>query len=328
MVRLLLEKGLSPTMLDGSGDAPIHLSLEGLLDSEQVCKATVPESLVQDSRMKALVTLCTVGKSVNLTTGDNQLTPLHRAIKPANTNHFCEGQFVFGRAIAIVLLKNGADPSARDISGHTAFHMAATVIDPGFIKLIANSPGVDINAVTNNKLGDSALHIAVREIRCHCHTGVSCLRATILSTLILVGVNKDARNRANETALHLLVNVPQGRPVCEVSLELMLTSGARIDIQDYFGSTPIHLAAENRQEEVLRLLLKYVHSGKKGTEVLEMKDHLGRTPWACVKGKGKKKIIGILSRQFHERELEAATELEQSPLNDSDIMEDVSPEET
>ena len=54
-------------------------------------------------------------------------------------------------------------------------------------------------------------------------------------------------------------------------MELLLTSGAQVNIQDIDGNTPLHKAAENLDLEAASILLKY-------GAVLTIKNEIGMSP--------------------------------------------------
>jgi ankyrin repeat protein len=68
------------------------------------------------------------------------------------------------------------------------------------------------------------------------------------------------------TPLHEAVN--EGNIAC---VELLLTSGAQINIQDIDGNTPLHKSAENLDLEATSILLKY-------GAVLSIKNEIGMSP--------------------------------------------------
>ncbi|KAF8535703.1 ankyrin repeat-containing domain protein [Trichophaea hybrida] len=290
VVELLLKRGGAVDVYDIKGDAPIHVAMEGILDSNTVCKASVVEDIVNDPRLDALRTLCKQGASANICTASKS-SPLHLAINPRAADHYCNGQYVVGRAIASLLLQHGADPNARDREGLTPLHLAAQKNDPKFefFELLSATAGINLNAQSSNQLGDTALHHAIRRAQCSCKFPPEpCRRGIITEALLKVGCDVDAINGTRETALHLAAD-----SCCTAAVQALLEKDARVDKMDAKGETAIHISAAGKWEEVLKVLLS-----KCRREWMEIENLKGHTAWDLVKGRGKKKVVGILDENY------------------------------
>jgi ankyrin repeat protein len=292
----LISRGLDVEEWDCQGDAPIHLAMESVIDSTFVCGSSEATAVELTKRMKSLRLLAETG-AVDVPTRDDGATPLHRVIDPKGMHHYCRGSHIIARSMAKILLENGADPNARDYDGKSVIHIAVEKPNIGLLEaLIAltnPSEPIDLNSCVRNKIGDSPLHHAIRNNPCGCHDDdlSFCLRGFVVDSLIGLGVKVDLQNRNLETPLHLVAGKEYS---CSHAVEMLILAGARVDIPDALGESPVHIAAEMRREDTIRLLLK----NGKGKELLEMRDSKGRTPAECVKGKGKKKVDGILHRWY------------------------------
>jgi len=125
----------------------------------------------------------------------------------------------------LLLLGRGADIEARDAEGNTPFIEAIIAGNsPGMEQLFRR--GADIN--TRNFKGDTALHITASMDR------------TDLSTQLLDwGVSIHARNAQNRTPFQ---NAVAGSP----RLIRAFLSRDRLNSSDDFGSTPLHIAVQER----------------------------------------------------------------------------------
>lgn len=90
--------------------------------------------------------------------------------------------------------------------------------------------------------GDNQLHIGVMQ-------GYLSAVSTIISLIPHPSV-LDFQNNLHQTAVHISVLTRQARMT-----QLLVLSGARIDIQDSNGNTPIHLACQNGDVDCLQSLM-------------------------------------------------------------------------
>ena len=174
-----------------------------------------------------------------------------------------------------LLAKNPSSLHSRNSCGATALHWAVWKDERSIVQLLIRA-GADINA--KNEEGDTPLHIAA--LRGH---------DVLLDQLIAPGVNIDQRNKAGHTALHIAAanghNMVveyllatkadpstldgQGRHVLHHAIDnkrfsrdvetirLLLAHGFMNQEADFNNMTPLHLAVQLCQYDVISLLLDY-----------------------------------------------------------------------
>jgi ankyrin repeat protein len=294
VLKVLLDRKVKANTLDNLGNAPIHLALEGLLDSSLVCKAVSTEDVInKDIRLDIIRILASSGsQTINIQARDCGYTPLHRAIRPAAPHHFCQGQYAFGRAVATLLLSLGANPTIPDCKGRTPLHLAAARGDFLWVEVLGQKPAIDVRM--SNKIGDTPLHYAIRNVGCQCDLRVlRCRRAAMVQTLLQLGADPNSQNLDGETPLQ----VSMGQD-CNLLVDRLLARGARIDTQDRTGATPLRVMAEQKNDKLLKKFLEYANKDGKGCEIMDTPDGNGDTVWNAVKGVGKKKIMGMLNEKY------------------------------
>jgi|GEM_PF-2766675 len=191
-----------------------------------------------------------------------------------------------------LLLLSPTTVNARDSSGNTPLHKAASVGKKEVVELLL-AHGADVKArieVDNEKdaIGDTPLHVAVSRGRTEvaelllAHGAEINARNEFLATplhwtdfsgskevvalLLAKGADVNARNRVGSTPLYRAVSVGKKDVV-----DLLLAHGAEINAKNEFGETPLHDAAFGGSREVVALLLA------KGADV-NTRNRLGETP--------------------------------------------------
>ena len=183
----------------------------------------------------------------------------------------------FGLEGVVQLL--ATDPSSlssRNNYGATALHWAAWMDERSTVQFLIRA-GADMNAKTETENGDTPLHIAA--LRGH---------IVLLGQLVALGVNIDQQNKVGHTALHiaaanghntlvkyLLTKADastvdgQGRHVLHHAIDkrgssrdvetirLLLEHGVMYQKADFNNMTPLHLAVQTTQSDVISLLLDY-----------------------------------------------------------------------
>ena len=164
MVRILLSKGADPTITDSRGYNPFHLA-------------------AYHGHMKISSLLV---NSMNMCKNKNRdiekisyMTPLHKAVSVGNYN------------IVNLLIKKGADISAKNGRGETVLHIASKKGDKDILSaLLKNNPNLE--AEENN--GRTPLHFAIK--------GGD---VEIVDLLIRSGSNIESSDKYGDTPLHIAV---------------------------------------------------------------------------------------------------------------------------
>lgn len=136
---------------------------------------------------------------------------------------------------------------------------------------------------------DSKLHSEIYNIF---HQGNSEVVASLLQAVNINGENSD-----KETYLHQAAYKGHDKTVA-----LLLNQGAKLDIQDQFGSTALHHAAYHGHQAIVQLLLK-----QKIT--LDIQNKVGRTPLNEAARQGHEEIVALLLNEGASFENKQAAEL-------------------
>ncbi len=121
-------------------------------------------------------------------------------------------------ALAVDLLRHGAELPPPDRQGYTALHYAAASIwDEGAIREIAKQIAPNVRS----QRGETPLHVAAA------NGNRNAIRA-----LLEVGADPDVVNADGDTPLHILAGM-----VLPVTAEILIQGGANIDARDRRGQT-------------------------------------------------------------------------------------------
>lgn len=189
------------------------------------------------------------GSTVNPENARNGWSPLHlAAIFNKNDSYF---------DVIDALLKNGARIDAKDNDEKTPLYHLAGQADVRTVQLLLDyKPRIDIKS----NEGETPLTEAIR----HGNVGV-------VKLLIKHGSKVNARNAVYKRwPIH--VAAIQNRNDSHFSvIEALLKSGARIDVKDIKGRTPLHHLARHADIKTVRLLLNRDSN-------VNVKDYNGQTP--------------------------------------------------
>ena len=176
-----------------------------------------------------------------------------------------------------LLAKDPSSLTSRNNYGATALHWAVWKDERSIVQFLIRA-GADMNAKTETENGDTPLHIAA--LRGH---------IVLLGQLVALGVNIDQRNKVGHTALHIaaanghniLVKyqlntkadastvdgqrrhvlhhaIARRDPSRDVeTIRLLLEHGVMYQKADFNNMTPLHLAVQTSQRDVVSLLLDY-----------------------------------------------------------------------
>ena len=169
--------------------------------------------------------------------GGSHTTPLHAASVKGHLD------------VALLLLKNGADPDSPDNLGRAPLHRVSqggrhrrgelVIVDPSLkiAQLMVQNFGASVNATDNQ--GWTPLHAASR-------SGYR----DIANMLLRFGASPDVRNKIHETPLHVACS--NGK--LEVS-RLLIDRGTDINSRDKNGFIPLHSASRYGHLDIAQLLL-------------------------------------------------------------------------
>jgi len=250
-IDLLLSKGANPGIKDDHGDTPLHISIALNLGPE------------------IAATLISGGTDTELRNTDGA-TPLHTAVAAERV------------AYIKLLLDKGADIFAADTAGLTPFDLAlqksdavqdaiitpSTVLEsdnggntPLHIAVTASAPAATIARIldrkglltTRNKLGDTALHLAVAQDE-----------EEIGLVLLARGADVFATNARGESPLYLAAHSEGGYRV-------WMLNANTLQAKDGLGNGVLHYAAQWRLDPVIPAILEKA-------ALLEARNVSGETP--------------------------------------------------
>ena len=147
------------------------------------------------------------------------------------------------------LLDNGADPNSQDRSQLTPLSRAVTDW-PGQAEIVLQvllKHNADVNLQDTD--GFTPLHRASQDSR----------DPEIVRLFLKFGANPNARSNERKTPLHLVMSWGPIAPRLEKA-RILLAHGADIDAEDLSGRTPLLIASERKDDEMVRLLSEYTSS--------------------------------------------------------------------
>lgn len=216
---------------------------------------------------------------------------LHLACLPGPTDALGDAPLVE------LLLASGAQAASRDMRGATPLHLAVPWCDASVVRLFVEKGAL---ADVADDAGVTPLHVACRRgapafadvllgddgelltprLAARADTAMGRLEdEAVLETLLDAGARADVADRQGETPLHAAVE--HGR---SEAARLLLDRGARADAADEYGTTPLHRAADDR---IVELLLE-------AKAPLDAVDREGRTPLHQAIAAGRDDVVDLL----------------------------------
>ena len=271
VVEYLLGSGYKPTAIDGNWNTALHIAVQE--GSERMVKALIRHGVSMNSFNKSGETalhiackiglpeivrlLCHCGCNVNLA-GPSGCLPAHLAAETGqeetlmmlfdyasnidatdrfgrNALHFAAGA---GQASTLsALLKVGADLNARDYEGKAPVHSAIESGDLGILYTLCEARA-DLSASDYSL--KTPLHLAVKR-----------LSETLVRELIRLVTDPNAQDVDGRTPLHYSCLSKQSTGTIT---KILLENGADVNVHDQNGIAPMHLAAEQGFDTVVREL--------------------------------------------------------------------------
>ena len=247
----LIAAGAALDAQDGDGNTPLHLAVDG-------------------GRAAIVSLLIAATASLNVKNDDDK-APLHVAVTVGHA------------AVADALIAAGAALDARAANGNTPLHLAA---DGGRAVMVSLLIAATASLNVKNDDDKAPLHLAAdgghaaivteliaagaywgdaacgsEEIVNPANATPPCLNLlhqavtrgdfSAVRALLAAGVDADARDANNNTALHLAADT--GR---DVMVSLLIQATASLNVQNNDGDTPLHLSAESGHVTVVSLLIQ------------------------------------------------------------------------
>ena len=199
---------------------------------------------------------------------------------------------VVGLETVAMSLVQEQDLDLRDKNSRSALHLAALHGQESIVQLLLDS-GANVNA--QDRSGDSALSVAVEED----YVGV-------MRLLLKYEADPNLGDPYGRAPLHQLAANRGIESNWRPAMQLLLNNGADIELRDFRGSTPLLVAVEYGQPEIVQLLID------NGASVFS-KDRQGDTALHYAALWHHQPIVRLLLD--HEADIDARTDYGKAPLD-------------
>ncbi|KAJ3161457.1 hypothetical protein HDU86_007239 [Geranomyces michiganensis] len=140
--------------------------------------------------------------------------------------------------ITRALLAAGADATKADDGGMTALHIASSTGSHELLGLLLAAAPAAIDNKTES--GQTALHYAASKNY-----------ADVVDALLNAGADPASRDQYGQTPMHRA----SARGWVRIAARLKQDPRAKVNVRDALGNTPLHVAAEDVQIDVIKYLL-------------------------------------------------------------------------
>jgi len=168
---------------------------------------------------------------------DNGLAPIHYACET-------DGEEV-NISILKLLIKHGANVNVKNNEGQTPIFSAIYMNKMDKVKLLIMK-GANVNV--ENYEGITPLHEAVMD---------NDINVSIVKLLIQNGANLNATTKyAKKTPLHNILKYQKNQKKRSKLVKLLINHGAKLDVKNFKGDTPLHVSMDLDMIDIAYLLFK------------------------------------------------------------------------
>ena len=251
-IPVIIQKGASVEEANATGETPLFMAVKNdspstikiLLDNKANLNArdkqgnTLLHTAVRWNAKNSVELLISSGIDINAHSL-NGGTALHDAVTLGMTD------------IENILIRRGANLEVRDIDGNTPFMEA---VKGGFLPSIERLSSSGADTSTRNNRGDTPLHMAV-----------AMERYDLVNLLLRTGASIHARNTSNRTPFQIAMSTAP-------RMVSGLLTGERINIPDDMGNSALHIALlERASPDIFRTI---INQGAR----INVVDSNGKTP--------------------------------------------------
>ena len=304
VLRLLLENGANPNVMDDNGSTPLYWACESV-DSDEAIPLLLEKgadpTLPNNSGITPFHAACGRGRgcaetirllldhpdvNVNLTTREDHSTPLHFA---------CEG--TDNEECIQFLLDQGADLTLTDKDENTPVHIATMDAESDYLEILSGHSDFEAVVNTQNAKLETPLILACK------YVGYSDRRREkerCIRCLLDNGANPDIQDKNDETPLHILCKQYGNTKL----VELLFEFDAEPILEDVRGNTLLHNACLRGDPNCVRVLLDY-------DVIRNSKNKDGKTPLRVAIERRNKKCARIMKGHLSDLEMSREEEKEE-----------------